>query len=80
MKLKSLSECSYIGILKMIWVRHLITVWDDISGQAKVMGKREYLPITVNRNRLREDGRGPLKSTLNLSKNTVAFIRGRASG
>lgn len=53
-----------------------MTVCDDISGQAKANGKREYSSIIVNRNRLREeDGRGPLKSMLSLSKGMVAFIR-----
>ena len=55
-ELETISECMYIGILKVTksWVRHLITVCDDLSGQRKVQGKREYLSITVNRNRSRE--------------------------
>ena len=81
-KLEPLSKCMYISIPKMIkiWVRHLITVCNDTSRQAKVNGKQEYLSITINRNRLWEDGRVPLKSTLSLSKDMVDFIKERISG
>ena len=38
---------------------YLITVCNDISGQAKAKGKQEYSSISVNKNQLQEeDGRG----------------------
>ena len=62
-------------------VRHFVTVVVDKFAQGKANGKREYSSTNVSIYRAPVDeGSGPLKSILTLSKGRVAFTKCASSG
>ena len=60
--------------------RHFITVDAHIFWQGKAIGNLEYSSIIVNMKGFLREGKGPLKSILNLSIGLVDFINVPSSG
>ena len=67
--------------MEKISLSHLITVVVETSSHGYTSGNLEFSSTTVSIYLFfEEEGRGPLKSMLSLSKGCVAFMRGGLSG